>query len=435
MPTTMNTQPSPVADREELGRGRCRCRSRRWRRRTAYRPGKLEGGRHAQGTGAASARPIGRAGNVVPALAAVDRHHDREAGAEQPWQRARPRQPDPHRHALHDLGEVAGSVLGRQQAEGRARGRCQALDRARRAADPGRRRPRAGRSSPTCIPAELGLLEVRFDIELVQGDDGHQLLADLQIVADLDPLVADDAVDGCLQGRMPEVDPGKLQRGLRHGTLGLRRGARRIDDRDLVAGGLERGLGGSDGGPGPVGIDPRLAQRLLAGVAALGEPAVALEVALGPARLGGSAGQRGLGLTDAGGLHLQLALRRGDRRLLAAQGGRRLVHPGPEIPIVQAQEHLAAPHRPVLHGLDAGDIARDPGRDDREVALDIGVVGGLQKAQLGPPVPPAGTGTGQQEQEEGQAQALLHCHPGDDRPDAEPSTSLRTIDGVSLLSS
>src|SRR5262245_8132176 len=40
-------------------------------------------------------------------------------------------QPDQHRHALHDLGEVAGGVVRRQQREARARATCQAVDVAR----------------------------------------------------------------------------------------------------------------------------------------------------------------------------------------------------------------------------------------------------------------------------------------------------------------
>ena len=63
------------------------------------------------------------------------------------------RQADAHGHALHDLGEVAGGVVGRQQAEHRAGRRRDALDRAldRRGRD--RRRPRSWTVWPGCTSA------------------------------------------------------------------------------------------------------------------------------------------------------------------------------------------------------------------------------------------------------------------------------------------
>ena len=55
---------------------------------------------------------------------------------------------DLHRHALHDLGEIAGRVLGRQQRELRAGAGGEAVDRAAGTSCPGRRRPRASQAGP-----------------------------------------------------------------------------------------------------------------------------------------------------------------------------------------------------------------------------------------------------------------------------------------------
>ncbi len=55
-----------------------------------------------------------------------DRRHHRHAGAEQYVGRLV--EHDLHRHALHDLDEIAGGVLRRQQAEGGAAAGLDAVD-------------------------------------------------------------------------------------------------------------------------------------------------------------------------------------------------------------------------------------------------------------------------------------------------------------------
>ena len=85
---------------------------------------------------------------------------------------------DADRHALHDLGEVAGRVLGRQQAEHRARGRRDALDRAGDVAI------REGVDRDVHLLArpqrgELRLLEVRVDMDAVQRHERGKARAGL----------------------------------------------------------------------------------------------------------------------------------------------------------------------------------------------------------------------------------------------------------------
>ena len=56
----------------------------------------------------------------------IDRHGDRQARTQKGLRLAR--HADADGHALDDLGEIAGGVFRRQEAEGRARGRRQAFD-------------------------------------------------------------------------------------------------------------------------------------------------------------------------------------------------------------------------------------------------------------------------------------------------------------------
>src|ERR1700759_2848525 len=58
----------------------------------------------------------------------VDRRLDRQPRPQQLEVAVLAVERDAHRHALHDLGEVAGRVLGWQHAELRARGRGEAHD-------------------------------------------------------------------------------------------------------------------------------------------------------------------------------------------------------------------------------------------------------------------------------------------------------------------
>ena len=88
--------------------------------------------------------------------AGVDGRLDRHAGAQQPASARAVVEHDLHRDALHDLGEVAGGVVGRQQRELEAAGRRQAVDMALAASRRGRCRPRSstgwpGRTWVSCV--------------------------------------------------------------------------------------------------------------------------------------------------------------------------------------------------------------------------------------------------------------------------------------------
>ena len=101
---------------------------------------------------------------------------------------------DAHGNALHDLGEVAGCVVRRQQRDLRAgRGR-DALDLAaqlltRETVDGDLDR------LARCDVRELGLLVIRDHIDLRQRHDVDEVGADVDVVAGLDLPLADDAVE------------------------------------------------------------------------------------------------------------------------------------------------------------------------------------------------------------------------------------------------
>ena len=124
----------------------------------------------------------------------IHAHHDRHAGPQQPFAGDFGRHLDAHRQPLHDLGEIAGRIVRRQQRKHRTGGRREALDRALDA---------CSGSASTAIDdrlagpqlRELRLLEIGGDIDLVERNEAREPLAGLHIVAGLHRAIADHAVD------------------------------------------------------------------------------------------------------------------------------------------------------------------------------------------------------------------------------------------------
>src|SRR5439155_19932884 len=105
------------------------------------------------------------------------------------------RDPDAHRQALYDLGEIAGGVVGRQQREHRARGRRHALDHALYVV--ARQRVDCDRDVLAGLDAgELRLLELRVNVDALERHQAQEPGAGLHVVADLNGAVADHAVEG-----------------------------------------------------------------------------------------------------------------------------------------------------------------------------------------------------------------------------------------------
>ncbi len=94
---------------------------------------------------------------------------------------------DLHRHALHDFDVVAGRVFRRQQAEARAGGGGDAVHVPLELAAPYASTSIVARW-PGSHVAQLRLLEIGRDPDVVERDDGHQRLAGLHDLADFDRL-------------------------------------------------------------------------------------------------------------------------------------------------------------------------------------------------------------------------------------------------------
>ncbi len=123
------------------------------------------------------------------------------------------RHADAHRHALHDLGEIAGRVVRRQQREHRARRRRHAVDDAvDLAGAEGIDRDLHRLARPDAL--ELGLLEIRVDVDLVERHDVAEPLAGLDVVAGIDHAVGEDAVHRRAHAGEFEIALGLGKRGL-----------------------------------------------------------------------------------------------------------------------------------------------------------------------------------------------------------------------------
>ena len=136
-----------------------------------------------RGRGRAQCLPLG-----------LDRRIDRHAGAQLAGEPLAGVEHDLHRDALHDLGEVAGRVVGRQQREFLAARRRDAVDMAVE----GHAGKGVDRDSDRLAGMDIGelrLLVVGDDIGRRQRHHRHQLCPRLHILADAQRAVADDAVD------------------------------------------------------------------------------------------------------------------------------------------------------------------------------------------------------------------------------------------------
>src|SRR5262249_58562359 len=65
---------------------------------------------------------------AVPVIPGVDRHSNRKAGEQHAAERASSGKRDPHGNTLHDLGEIPGRIVRRQQTELGAAGWREAFD-------------------------------------------------------------------------------------------------------------------------------------------------------------------------------------------------------------------------------------------------------------------------------------------------------------------
>ena len=94
----------------------------------------------------------------------------------------------------------------------------------------------------------------------------------------------------------------------------------------------------------------------------------------------------GLGRAD-GRLLQELSCREARERRLPLRHDRgRAVDRGPEVAIIEFDEHLPRAHMIIVRNQDLRDETGDMRRDRRDVATHIGVVGGLEEASDAPPL-------------------------------------------------
>ena len=101
---------------------------------------------------------------------------------------------DAHRHTLNDLGEIAGRILRRDDAELRARGRREACDAAAKA-DAGQHVGNNFGGLALANARQLTFLEVGINPQAAGRDDGQELGSDGRIGAGSRAAVADHAID------------------------------------------------------------------------------------------------------------------------------------------------------------------------------------------------------------------------------------------------
>ena len=126
-------------------------------------------------------------------------------------------------------------------------------------------------------------------------------------------------------------------------------------------------------------------ELLAAGEFLAGEFGVAGIIGLGPVRLRFGRGDIGIRAFRVRLRRLDLLDNGGDRGMLGFQPGGGLRAGNAEIVGVDGGENIAPVDIGIVGHSDGGEIARHLGRDDRDVALDIGVVGRLDIAIGGKP--------------------------------------------------
>ena len=160
----------------------------------------------------------------------------------------------------------------------------------------------------------------------------------------------------------------------------------RVDDVELALCRLERRARPGIGGERLLVVGIRLLEALHRGGAILRQAAVAVDVVLRAGDLGRGRGQLGLRLGDHRFLQPAVGLEIRQRRLLPGDRGGGLRQRRAIVAIVELHQQVAGMHRLVVGHRDLGDEARHLGRDHRDVAADIGIVGALDEAPDGPPM-------------------------------------------------
>ena len=341
--------------------GREGCGRRPWRQLSGASATDLSSSRPAaprRGRAVSTLTTTERPGRSRPSLGDVGRHGDAD------------------RHALHDLGEVAGGVLRRQQAEDGARGRRDALDRAGEVA------VREGVDRDVHLlaglqPASCVSLKLASTWTLVSGTSAARRAPGCDDMSPTSTALLPMTPSTGARISVKERSRSALS------TRGLQFRARRAALRAAAPRDLDIGLGGRRAPPRRSSTAATAwsrsarawSRRRLAGEVACASSCWRLVVGVGAGGIGAGGIDLRRGLRDGGAGRVGLAADAGDRALL----GRDLVLRGLQreavVAVVDAGDEVAGLDALVVGDGDGGDIAGDLGGEDRHVGLHVGVVG------------------------------------------------------------
>ena len=288
--------------------------------------------------------------------AGVDGRLDRQSRAQPADQRIVRVQADPHRNALHDLGKIAGGVVRWQQTEFQSAGRSQTLDTGQQVSAGKRVNAQPHRLTGPHV-RELSFLEVGRNVDLVQGDQGHQLRARLHVLTDTDGARRDDAVNGRGDRRVAERESCFSFDGLRSFAQSPRL-------YDLCLQHLRLSLGGGRRRPVPGKICGSLARLSIGFLRLLQRSeadsrhlAVALAIDVGQVQCSQARGDARARPGNGRTLFRELRLQVADLGLAGLHVGARLIPRGVKVPLVKTSQHLAGFYRLMIFDQDLSHIA------------------------------------------------------------------------------
>ncbi len=255
---------------------------------------------------------------------------------------------------------------------------------------------------------QLGLLEICGDINPRQWHQRQELRPGLDILPELAGPVAGDTGDRRADHGVVEIVPGQLQDGARLQQLCFLFALLRFEDGELVLLGSERGARLAERGVRLARIRFGRFIFLAAGVIACHQRGIALVVELGAIEIRLGRAQHRRRLVDHRLLQFEAAGIGRDNGLFGRQRGIGLGELGGKVAVVDHEQYLARRDRLVVADFDFLDVAFDLRADQRDVALHIGVVGRLQKAPVGPPIPSAHRSQDEEQRGQHHQQDLAH---------------------------
>ena len=197
----------------------------------------------------------------------------------------------------------------------------------------------------------------------------------------------------------------------------------RPQHRELVALGGQGRAGLVERGLRLAGIRIGALEALPAGEVARGESGVSALVEAGPFEIDIGAGHARLGLADYRLLEIETVRIGRDGRFGSRDHSLGLCRLCREIAILDDEHDIAGGDRLVVADADLPDVAVDLWADNAGIGLNVGIVGQLDKAPLGPPVP-AGRAGERREDHDHEKECGVSHQTGDEHDWTEPFSSV-----------